>query len=178
MIQPSTKTPDLHFTGFRAPPVDHCGAVPSTIRIRIKNTGRAAAENVLLNLQASDYFSYGLEPTSFRLLSHGVTTVLPPNVVTLDTLQSCGKEFASGVSLVIRNVPALDSLDLLFEIYYCVEACSQRLGVFTANYFYQKICPTNGFVSDTLLIQPHRGYLVNAGVSLNIGTCLKDGQMI
>ena len=177
MIQPSTKTPDLHFTSVWAPPADQCGETPSTIRIRIKNTGRAAAEQVLLSLQAFNSASYGFEPTSFRLVSHGVTTPLPPNVATLTTLQSCAKDFASEVSLVIPNVPAEDSLDLLFDTYYCVEACSQKLGLFTANYFYRKICPTNGFVSDTLLIRPDAKYLVNAAVSLNVGTCLKDDHI-
>ena len=176
VIHPSTKVPDLHFTSFWAPALDNCGDVPSTIRIRIKNTGRAAGENVFLSLQASDYFSYGLAPASFRLVSHGITTPLPPNVVNVSTLQSCEKEFASDVSLVIPNIPALDSLDLLFDTYYCVEDCTQKQGTFTANYFYQKICPTNGFVSDTLLIQPDRGYLVKADITLNVGTCLQDGQ--
>ncbi len=176
IIQPSTKTPDLHFTSFWAPPMDQCGESPSTIRVKIKNTGRAAAENVLITVNALNPLSYGIEPTSVRLVSHGVTTLLPPNVVTSMTLESCSKEFASSVSLVIPTVPALDSLELVFDTYYCIEACSQELGTFTANYFYHKICPTDGFVSDTLLIQPNDKYLVDASISLNIGTCLQDGQ--
>lgn len=176
VIQPSTKTPDLEFSNFWTPSVDQCGELPSTLRVKIKNNGRAAAENILFSLYALNPLAYGFAPASFRLVSHGITTPLPPNAVTAATLPSCAKEFASDVSLVIPTVPALDSLDLLFDVYYCVEECTQTLGTFTANYFYRKICPTNGFVSDTLLIRADPRYLVNGSVSLNVGTCLRDGQ--
>ncbi len=177
MIEPSTKTPDLQFTNIWSPPQDQCGSMPSTMRVKIKNTGRAAAENVLITFAALNELSYGMEPTSFRVVSHGITTSLPPNATNLLTLQSCSKEFASSASLVIPQVPALDSLEVWFDAYYCLEACVQEVGTFTANYFYRKNCPTNGFVSDTMIIRPRDGYLINSAITLNIGTCLQDGEI-
>ena len=174
MIQTSTKVPDLQFTRFWTPPVDNCGNLSSPMRLQIKNQGGADANDVLLNLQAIEQIFYGMDAASFRLVIHGDTTALTPGLQVPMTLAACSKEFASGVSLLIPKVPAQDSLDLLFDTYYCVNGCSEVLGTFIADYFYRKRCPENGFVSDTLVLAPDGDYLLQSSLRFAVGSCLQE----
>ncbi len=175
MIETSTKVPDLHFTPFWKPPVSNCADVTSTMRLKIKNEGGAEAENLLMNLKAIDALLYGMDAASFRLVFHGDTIPLAPSVFTTQHLPDCDADVSGAVSLLIAKIAAQDSVDLLFDTYYCLPACSQTFGTFVADYFYRKRCPVDGFVSDTLVFTPDADYLIAATSKFFVGGCLQDG---
>ena len=174
-IGTSTKLPDLKFTTLWAPPMDNCGKVTSTMRIKIKNAGGAAAKDLLINLKAVNVLYYGMDAGSFRLARDGDTTYLAPSLAIPFVLPSCGKTFAAAATLVIPKIAAQDSVDLLFDTYYCVGSCTEVLGTFVADYFYRKRCPPDGFVSDTLVLEADSDYLISPSTSFGIGGCLQDG---
>ena len=176
MIETFTKIPDLKFTPIWAPPYDNCANVTSTMRLKIKNVGGAAAENLLINMKSIDLQISGMDPNSFRTVIHGDTLPFVPSIAVPQTLQGCGPGFASAVSLTIPQVPAQDSMEILFDTYYCISECNQVLGAFVADYFYRKRCPEDGFVSDTLGFKADPGFFVSPTSTFVTGSCLQDGE--
>lgn len=176
-IKPSTKVPDLVIDQIWSPPIDYCGTTPVTMGFKIRNIGKVAAQNVVFNLSLIEGLSQaGMVPGSFRISTNNGVTPIVPSTANPTPLVSCGMTALNEAFFSIPLVPAKDSIEFLFDVLTCVDSCEQVQPAFRADYFYQKSCPPNGFVSAFALVVPEDRYVVSGDVVSNIGTCLKPGQ--
>ncbi len=174
-IKESTRVPNLKMAGIWNPPADYCASLGAIAGIKIKNIGAGNAKDVLLRLKVSEQEFVGIEPTSIRLVSaNGTVTPLPPSVVLPKTIGDCNKSFGKDITLVLPFVAAKDSTTLLFDYYNCSAECNEILPTFQLEYFYQKPCPPNGFVSDGLVIAPDIAYKLRQKLQFSANSCLQD----
>lgn len=176
-IKASTKIPDLKFEKVWAPPVDYCGNIPVVMGYKIKNQGKAAAKNIIFNLVLTEGIAQAaVRSGTYRIVSNAGTTSITPNLVTPNILNACGLPGDREANFVIPVIPALDSIEFLFDVFTCAEPCDQVQPAFRVDYFFQKDCPVNGFVSGNALIIPEDGYTVKGNLKANIGSCLEPGN--
>jgi gliding motility-associated-like protein len=176
-IKKSTRVPELTFEQIWSPPVDYCGQTPVTMGYKIKNIGREKAVDVIFELSLVEGLTEaGILENTFRITTTAGATPLTPNVSQPAFLEACNFMALRQASLVIPVVPAGDSIELLFEVITCVEACDDVQPAFRADYFYRKDCPVNGFVSGNTFIIPETGYLVEGAIRSSINSCLACGQ--
>ncbi len=175
-IKPSTNIPDLVFEQIWAPPTDYCGSTPAVMGYKIKNIGRANANNVTFNVTLTNGLAQtAMGASSFRLKTATGSTPIIPNLSTPTVLAACGFAGVREGSFVIPQVPAYDSLEFLFDVFTCTAECQQVQPIFRADYFYQKACPVGGFVSGNKLIVSEEGYEVKGRLKSLIGNCLEPG---
>lgn len=176
-IKKSTRIPDLTFVPVWNPPTDYCGVTPAVMGLKISNIGKAEAKDVLVRLYLTPDVigSTGMGNNSFRIVHGNSVTTLAPNLSTGTVLDGCNVQAAGDVTLVIPLVAAKDSIQLLFDVFTCQEACNQVLPQVIVEYFYRKPCPLNGFVSDTAAIFPDGGYLLGGFTGFDSGVCIQDG---
>ncbi|MCB0543421.1 MAG: DUF11 domain-containing protein, partial [Saprospiraceae bacterium] len=175
-INTSTKIPMLTFSPVWAPPTDNCGNTPAITGIKIVNEGHADATDVYIRFQTLDSMSnFGIGIGSFIMVHNGASTSLSPVLSANGVLTACGLSVYKDAAVVVPAIGTGDSLLILFDSYSCTEPCRQALPLYGVEYFYQKDCPENGFVSDTLLIVPDDRYHLSAAIGTQIGTCLISG---
>ncbi len=176
-IKPSTRVPNLAFNPIWSPPADHCAGTGALNGLKIVNNGRSAANNVSIKFKMTGIAGKtAINPSSFRLVrSNGSTVAITPNAFSPAALTGCTAAAASDVTLYLSLIEPMDSVNLLFDVLYCIEDCEQQLPEIVAEYFYAKPCPVNGFVSGSLKIKPDKGYLVKSYLNFSIGACLQPG---
>lgn len=172
-IKTSTNVPELHFTPIWSPPKDYCGEIPAIMGYHIRNIGKADATNVVFNVQLTEAIGEaGMVPGSFKIVTAAGAQVITPNISSSGYLQACEKTPFQSANFLIPLVPALDSIEFIFEVITCVDPCNQVQPAFKADFFYQKACPPNGFSSGNVKIIPEEGYIVGADFYSSIGECM------
>jgi gliding motility-associated-like protein len=176
-IKPSTKVPDLIFEQIWAPPTDYCGNTPAVMGYKIKNIGKAEMKDLTFNISLMDGLGKaGMLANSFRIVGSTGTTFITPNLTTATFLPACNITAIKTGLFIIPQLSAKDSLQFLFDVITCVEACEQVQPSFNADFFYRKDCPVNGFVSGAAQIIPPERFSVQGQVKALIGNCLLTDQ--
>ncbi|MBL7826957.1 MAG: DUF11 domain-containing protein, partial [Saprospiraceae bacterium] len=178
LVHPSTKVQELSFKRISNPITDNCGVVGATMGLSIKNIGQADATNVSVKFAIpTKYEENSIDQNSFRIVeSNGVSTSISPNLTTLNPDFDCNPGSSKEVSVNVPLVLLQDSVQLLFDLLSCADACNQLEALINVEYFYRKDCPSNGFVSDTLILYTDTGYKINAGITTNVADCFFSGN--
>lgn len=156
LILTSTKIPQLVFSAEFGFPWEQCAqeAVPQVIVI--KNLGTAPAKNVLVQVHSSSPSGVAMDAQSFTLQTgNGAPVPFSPNLAADITL-ACGQQVRQReVTLVLPEVPAMDSVRLSFDAYFCgADSCQQLTPVFLGSYYYALDCPVGGSKVDTFRLEP------------------------
>ena len=155
---------------------DHCAQIPSDGLLQFQNTGVLPGENLFVTLTTQPVDNQtGIDPNSLRLVVHGVETPIPASIVDTIVLSDCGVTYAKSISFYIPKVPALDSVDVRFQTYYCSEACEPPVPVYFASFYAPGGAGCKAQYSDLRLAQRQVDNLL-ADVYYQIGECLQDGQ--
>lgn len=175
-ILPFDKLPNLVFTPEYGYPFDRCAGDPTVQKIRVDNQGVAAANNVLVQISSTQASRMGIDGASLRFNIGGTEIPVTPNVTAAANMPLCDVEHDSLIVLVIPTVPAGSSLDILFNTFFCSEACDPSLPPLQGNYFHVVECPVGGSKADTFLMAGEQDLLSwVGGVTFAIGQCMEDG---
>ncbi len=177
-VLPFTKLPKLVFEPEYGYAFDHCADRPTLQKIRVSNQGQTAANNVLVQLSSPFSEFMGMDGNSFRLKINGVETPVQPNITVKDTFVICGDIRDSLVMIVIPTVPAQDSLEILFNTYFCGFECDVPTLPLYGTFFHLVECPEGGSVADTFIMAPTDERAEwNGFLQFAIGDCTEDGQV-
>lgn len=176
-ILPYDKLPKLVFTSEYGYPFDRCAEYPAAQTIHIENQGNAPANNVLVQLVSTKPDKFAMEGGSFRYKIGGSETPVTPNLAVPTTLPLCNVQHDSLVILVIPTVPAGGTMDILFNTFFCTEACDPTLYPLLGSFFHVVECPEGGSVADTFLLGPQLDLATwQGGITFSIGDCVENGQ--
>lgn len=175
-IKESTRVPNLVMTPSWNPPQDYCANEAASSGFLIFNAGGGPAKNVLFRIKMVEKNAAGIDPNSLRLIGPNGTSPIQPNVVLSNNLSACNITLGSDVTVVLPFLAANDSVRLMFDYKTCGAACTDVLPTFLVEFFYQKPCPPNGFVSDNFLILPNSDYFLRQKLKLAINTCMESGK--
>ncbi|MCK6693431.1 MAG: hypothetical protein L6Q97_15205, partial [Thermoanaerobaculia bacterium] len=177
VILPSALQPKLVFKPQYGLPWDICGDIPAEMKVRVVNEGPGLATNIILQIRSELPDLLALDKNSFRLHRQQTTQPLPYNLSEDVLMSACGDTQSARVTIAIPELAGFDSMDVIFNTFYCADACQQELPELRLNYFYNKPCPAGSFLAaDTLRIKPDLKARLTAGVSYSFGDCLKDGE--
>lgn len=176
-IKRSQKVPDLVMTKIWNPPTNYCAANAATLGVKIVNQGLGDAQNVSFSFKLFDSFDkLGMVAGSFRTVaSNGTVTPITPNLSFNNSDFNCGATVSSQVLLTVPFVAAKDSMELLFDMLSCAPDCEDAIPQAYVEFFYQKACPVNGFVSDSLNIVPSESWAFATALYMNLGVCMESG---
>lgn len=176
VIKESKQQPRLVFQPKYALPWDICAERPVQMSVRVINEGLAPATNIFLQIRSETPEYLGMDKTSFRLITAAGSQTLAPNLSQELLMPECGVTRAGNVTLSIPQLAAKDTLDLLFNTYFCSGACEQALPRLYLNYFYNKPCPVGSFLAaDTVKFERRPKDFLGAIAAYSIADCLQDG---
>jgi len=174
VVWPWTRGPKIAFTATYPLGWDHCAQIPSTGILQFNNIGQTASGEHFITLTTFPLSEKsGIDASSLRLVDHGVVTPIIPASVDTITLTDCGVTYAKLVTFYIPGIQALDSLKILFDVFYCSDPCEPEVPQFQVFYFSSQECAAGGGTG--FIVQRQVDNLL-ADVYYNIGECLRDGQ--
>ncbi|MEL6865804.1 MAG: hypothetical protein AAFP19_15370, partial [Bacteroidota bacterium] len=154
VVDPDLYAPDLQFTAQTTLDACYCGDTPSPQQLTLINEGNAEALNLRISIINIDSIS-GIDPSSFTGTINGNTTAFSiDNTILLDQvdLLSCLSPVASleSVDLVFPTIAVGDTLQLNWEMYYCIPYCNELFSGWMYNYTYERSCPVDQVVNGIL----------------------------
>ncbi|MBK8924229.1 MAG: gliding motility-associated C-terminal domain-containing protein [Saprospirales bacterium] len=177
VVLPSSYQPKLSFLTQYALPWEICAETPHKMRLRMINEGPGPATNLILQINSEAPTALGMDKNSFQIHQNGASSPLIPNLAEDFVMPVCNDTNSAFITLYIPEMQGFDTLEITFNTYYCLPACTQFLPKIRLNYYYNKPCPPGGFiVADTVVFEPKPGDYLNAAVAYNIGECLEDNQ--
>jgi gliding motility-associated-like protein/uncharacterized repeat protein (TIGR01451 family) len=177
-IVPFTKIPNIKIEGNTKLTSNGCGNNPAQQTMKIINTGTGDGKNVQLTFVVTESLYNSMLAGSFTLTTNGQTEPITPNTFVLNPLVDCGVSNGyRSVTMLLKSVPALDTLSLSFDIVSCSNSCYEPKFYVRGTFFYVKECPVGNGISENFFLPVDTFfYDIAYGINTDIGACLESGK--
>jgi len=177
-IVPFTKIPNIKIEGSTKLTSNGCGNNPARQTMKIINTGTGDGKNVQLTFAVTESIYNSMLAGSFTLTTNGQTEPITPNTFELNPLDDCGVSNGyRSVTMLLKSVPALDTLLLSFDIVSCSNSCYEPKFYVRGTFFYVKECPVGNGISENFFLPVDTFfYDIAYGINTDIGACLESGK--
>jgi gliding motility-associated-like protein len=179
-ILPSTQNPELQFVTRYIHPTSYCATTPDVQEMLIINNGNLPATDVILDFRVNMPGGFSaFDANSFEYNPAGTGWLaVPPNLSVTTTL-ACDIQapIHNNALVVIPTVPANDTTIVRFDSYACSPPCNQAIVPFFAFTFYQKVCPLDASLTDSIpFVVDTASQFIDAFPRFNIDSCLVEGE--